>query len=89
MNKIIFIFALALLATAGCSCKKPVLQSGKIQDCPEVMIINKMPQIIDDNAKNPPPPSRYYIYKGVRREIAEFDSVWVSRNCDVEQQVVY
>lgn len=26
-------------------------------------------------------PSEYYIYKGERREIAEFDQEWIKRNC--------
>lgn len=28
--------------------------------------------------------NQYYIYKGVRREIVEFDSSWVNNNCKVK-----
>ncbi len=89
MKQILFI-GFFLLMLSGCNGKKNAAgESGKIQDCPEVMIENRMPQIIDENVETPPLPNRYYIYKGERREIAEFDTAWVNRNCDVEVEVVY
>lgn len=65
----------------------PILS--KIQDCPDVMIENRMPRIIDRNVKTKPAPSSYYIYKGKRREISEFDAEWVKKNCDVKVELVY
>ena len=60
----------------------------KIQDCPEEKIINKMPTIIDGNA--PKTPNEYYIYKGERREIKEFDAAWIEKNCpNIKVQEVY
>ncbi|OPZ31016.1 MAG: hypothetical protein BWZ00_00717 [Bacteroidetes bacterium ADurb.BinA174] len=47
----------------------------------EMMIDNRMPQIIGENLKTATPPRKYYIYKGGRREIAGFDTTWVNRKC--------
>lgn len=90
MRKLLFISIVFFLST-GCTSqkKRPDLVKNKIRDCPEIMIDNRMPQIIDENATTTIPPRQYYIYKGERREIAEFDTTWVNRNCDVEVQVVY
>lgn len=90
MKKILFV-SMAVILLAGCKNKEKVSDTadGKIRDCPEMMIDNRMPQIIDENAETTAPPRQYYIYKGERREIAEFDTTWVNRNCDVEVQVVY
>ena len=90
----IFLFCLTLLL----SCKTTHLRTSKspktadnqsknttksslIKDCPEELINNVMP-IVGKNIFNKP--TSYYIYKGVRREIKEFDSVWVNRNCKVK-----
>lgn len=90
MKKIVFV-SLAFIFLTGCMCKKKTsdVADGKIRDCPEMMIDNRMPQIIDENLETTALPRKYYIYKGERREIAEFDTVWVNQNCDVEVQVVY
>jgi hypothetical protein len=50
-----------------------------IQDCPEELIIDGMPFAGKSDI-----PREYYIYKEVRREIKEFDSVWVSIHCNVK-----
>lgn len=87
--KIIATFSVMILTLTGCGCAKQSANTGKIQDCPELMIDNRMPLIVDDEAKKPAVPRKYYIYKGERREIAEFDTVWVKKNCNVEVQTVY
>jgi len=56
-----------------------------IKDCPEELILNVMPSLGKPNSNKK---NHYYIYKGLRREIAEFDSVWVSKNCKVKTTVV-
>ena len=48
-----------------------------IQDCPDEKIINRMPSSTS-SARS------YYIYKGERREISEFDSVYVATFCKVQ-----
>ena len=59
----------------------------KIQDCPEEKIINKMPKVIDGKSQTP---NEYYIYKGQRREIKEFDTTWIEKNCpNIKVQEVY
>ena len=59
----------------------------KIQDCPEEKIINKMPKVIAGNSETP---NEYYIYKGERREIKEFDTTWIEKNCpNIKVQEVY
>lgn len=63
------VFAFFLLA----SC---TAQNSKIQDCPEEKIMNKMPTIGENST-----PKEYYIYKGERKEISDFDKVWLDKNC--------
>lgn len=57
-----------------------------IKDCPEELISNQMPNIGKPNANKA---NQYYIYKGMRKEINEFDSVWVSKYCKVKVTKVY
>lgn len=52
-----------------------------LRDCPDEMIINKMP--------GTSPQSSYYIKDGARKEIAEYDAEWVSNNCVVPVQEVF
>lgn len=53
------------------------LSSGElIQDCPEELIIDGMPTAVQTNHSN-----QYYIYKGIRKEVVEFDTAWVNKNC--------
>ncbi len=75
--KILF-FIIAAFTLSSCAV-------AKIQDCPEEKIINKMPKVIDGNSQN-----EYYIYKGERREIKEFDAAWIEKNCpNIKVQEVY
>lgn len=53
-----------------------------IKDCPEEKIVNKMP-IVSDNP-NEKKSIEYYIYKGQRKEIRDFDSEWINKNCNVK-----
>lgn len=54
----------------------------RLQQCPDERIDDKMP------GPGGPKPS-YYIFKGERREITEFDEAWVAKNCTVPTQAVY
>ncbi len=69
-----------LLAVVASQCENKNL----IKDCPQEKIINKMPSV-----GNSSKPNQYYIYKGERREINEFDSTWVSNNCKVPVTIVH
>lgn len=62
----------------------PKTTNGLIQDCPEELIINGMPSVSTKQQRN----NKYYIYKGERREINEFDSIWVKNNCKVKEMFV-
>lgn len=59
-----------------------------IQSCPDEWIQNRMPAVVPPGEEEKTP-SEYYILDGARREISEFDTVWVEANCDLEAQVVY
>ena len=76
------------IATLSCKTNKQNLSTsnsnnGLIKDCPEELISNQMPTL-DKSKRN----SKYYIYKGERKEINEFDSVWVSKHCKVKVTIV-
>jgi hypothetical protein len=58
---------------------------GKIQDCPDEQIINAMPTMDGKQRVS----NQYYIYKGLRKEINEFDSTWVKKHCKVKVTTVY
>ena len=87
---LIFIFIIALscsihkntkaLNTAGTKNNKQL-----IKDCPEELIYDKMPSV----GKNPKTANnQYFIYKGLRRELSEFDTIWVRKNCKIQTTVV-
>jgi hypothetical protein len=63
--------------------KSPI--NGLIRDCPDERIRNAMP--ITDTKQTTR--KEYYIYKGKRKELEEFDSLWVIKNCKVHTTVVY
>ena len=54
-----------------------------IRDCPDEKIINAMPTVSDGDGEGGLP-RVYYIYKGVRKELYEFDEDWVSKNCKIK-----
>jgi hypothetical protein len=51
-----------------------------IRDCPEEMIINNFPMAGPKTTTE----NRYYIYKGVARQLTEFDTAWVRSHCSVK-----
>ncbi len=55
--------------------------------CPDEKISNQMPTSVMPG--EPEPVKDYYIYKSARYEIADFDSGWVSANCNIKEMVVY
>lgn len=57
------------------------------QKCPEVHIINKMPQITVDGEA--PTENRYYILEGKSYQPNQLDEAWVKRNCNVPTEEVY
>ncbi len=50
-----------------------------IKDCPSEKIVNKMPTVGKDET-----PKEYYIYKGQRKEISDFDKEWIKKYCKVK-----
>lgn len=74
----ILLFA-CLIINVSCKTRSinlPSLSSGElIKDCPEELIIDGMPTAVKTH------PNEYYIYKGIRREVIEFDTTWVKKNC--------
>lgn len=88
--KLILILFLGLLLQLSCRTHKingsthVSTPNELIKDCPEELISNQMPSIGKENV-----PQQYYIYKGIRKEISEFDSIWVRENCKVEVIIVH
>jgi hypothetical protein len=75
----------AAASFAGGTNDKPTVL---IQDCPEAWIDDRMASTV------PPPkarsvPRQYFIYKGVRRELHEFDMDWVKRHYKITPEVVH
>lgn len=76
------IFALFTATLLSCNCTKTT--TALIKDCPDEKIVNKMPTVGENNT-----PQEYYIYKGERKEIKDFDANWVAKNCTVKESSVY
>ncbi len=57
--------------------------------CPEEMVVNEMPgpdrsgENADADTNDIPTRSSYYVLKGERREVDEFNTAWVAENCYV------
>lgn len=91
MKQVIILF-FCLLLQLSCTVNKQNVSTGTsnsndlIQDCPEELISNQMPSIGKPNTNKA---NQYYIYKGMRKEINEFDSVWVSKHCKVKVTIVH
>lgn len=79
MYKLAVLSCISLTTASTCTNQKTL-----IKDCPEEKIINKMPSVGTSST-----PKEYYIYKGERHEISEFDSIWISKNCQVKTTDVY
>lgn len=62
-------------------------ESELLKECPDEMILNKMPRV--EGASRPKLPPSYYIKDGVRREIQEYDHEWLRNNCTIPVQEVY
>ncbi len=68
---------------SSCSVNKSATKSGLIQDCPQEKIVYKK-VIPGAKAAN-----EYYMYKGKRHEISEFDENWIKKNCQVRLTIFY
>lgn len=62
-------------------------QENKIKDCPTEKIINMMP-VMCVMAPCPPIDNSYYIYKGERKEISDFDANYIKNSCSVKETIV-
>ena len=69
----------------GCTSapQKTTTKTTLIRDCPEEKITDRMPTTGKQTA-----PRGYFIYKGQRAEIAEFDTSWIQANCKVKETEV-
>lgn len=88
MNKLI-VTTLAI-ACLGCNTSKnaqPVGGKELIKDCPDEKIINKMPVVSKDGKA--PSENSYYIYKGARKELGDFDENYLKKNCNVKVTEVH
>ena len=52
--------------------------------CPEQWYVNRMPSAVGQDGV----PKEYFIYKGGRRELSEFDLNWVKTNCPLKLRYV-
>lgn len=65
----------------------PAQDSQLLRDCPQTWYDNRMPGIVEPG--QPRPVTQYFIYKGERHELTEFDMNWVKANCNLTPSVVY
>ena len=55
-----------------------------LKACPEQWYVDRMPSVGSSDVSK-----EYFIYKGSRRELIEFDVEWVKSNCSVKPSYVY
>lgn len=84
--KTVYIIPVIILM-ASCGYFKEKKDDGLIRDCPDEKIVDKMPRIIQEGRKNEP--NAYFIYKGERKELTDFDLDWVNKNCAVRETEVH
>ncbi len=73
----LFLFIIFQVSCMTRQINLPSLSSGEpLQVCPEELIIDGMPRGGKSDL-----PNQYYIYQGMRREVKDFDSAWVNKNC--------
>ncbi len=53
--------------------------------CPEHWYVNNMPSVYSAETM----PREYFVFKGVRHELSEFDMGWVKTNCPLKQELVF
>jgi hypothetical protein len=82
---LVCVLSISACKTSEHSAVTSIMNNGLIKDCPEELISNQMPLIGKTNSNKV---NQYYIYKGERKEIKDFDSVWVSKNCKVKLTIV-
>ncbi|WDF66995.1 hypothetical protein PQ465_11830 [Sphingobacterium oryzagri] len=85
MRHLIIVSIMSILLLSACSTNKPT--KSLLQDCPEEKIVNRMPMVQTEGKSDKP--NSYFIYKGERREIAEFDEQWLKENCDIKETEVF
>ncbi|MGJ1267254.1 hypothetical protein ACR78F_04990 [Sphingobacterium spiritivorum] len=85
MKPILYLSFICLLSSCNAVKQNTSKSKELIRDCPEEKITNKMPGPAVKGEKE----RSYYIYKGKRKEISDFDAAWISQNCEVKETVVY
>ena len=96
--KIILIYLISLSIFVSCKSNEPSILSYNykntpgqidsitpigihlIRNCPDEYVMNAMPGDCMSKSKIS---NFYYIYKGQRKEIGDFDTSWVRKNCTV------
>ncbi|MBI2053569.1 MAG: hypothetical protein HYT41_02405 [Candidatus Sungbacteria bacterium] len=63
--------------------------TGLIRDCPEHWYINHMPMMMDAPDAPRTVSDEYFVYKGMRRELMEFDMPWMERYCSQTPEYLY
>lgn len=62
---------------------QPAVVTKGIRDCPEERVVNRLP-----SSGSRTTPDEYYIYKGTRHELAEFDMDWLRKHCRIKVSAV-
>lgn len=90
-SKKMFLILLTILILCGIGyiVKTKIIGDGLIRECPSEMIVNDMPGADrsgeSDNSTDlgTSTPRSYYILNDKRKEVIEFDTAWISENCQV------
>ena len=88
MKYISWIVALIFLTSCGTEDNSELISTTGLQECPEELIINEQPSIVEDGEEITQT-EQYYLLNWERREFDEFDNEYVAANCDVAEQTVY
>lgn len=60
----------------------------QLRQCPDAWYQNQMPTVTNEKADHLPA-KEYFVIKGHRRELKEFDLNWVKENCKIKPTTVY
>lgn len=69
--------------------KEVAKETALLQVCPDELIKNEMPMVIDAETSELPAKRSYYILEGARHELTEFDAEWLTDNCEIPETTVH
>lgn len=70
----------------GCSTSQQASGPKLLRECPDEWIVNQQPKLVQPGQEGKA--DEYYMLRGRRYELKQFDAAWVAKNCRLEPKFV-